>query len=80
MPNYRIKSDDEDTYFGLRMAGQIVQIIAESKQKKIYQLANINTQTGALQLFSHPELVFEELGIDYKKRNSGGGYVWNVEE
>ena len=80
MPNYRIKSEDEDTYFFLRAYAGSIQIMAVSKLNKFYPLASIAPETGALKLATNPEYVFEELGIDYKKRDSGGGYIWNVEE
>jgi len=79
MSKFRIKTDEEQTCFYLDYPAGTVRIGACKGQCDAI-LARICPDIGTLQLNSCREEVFMELGIDYKKRDSGGGYVWNVEE
>lgn len=79
MSKFRIKTDEEQTSFYLDYVAGTVRIGA-CKEKCDAILARVNEHTGALHLNTCREEVFMDLGIDYKKRDSGGGYVWNVEE
>lgn len=79
MSKFRIKTDEEQTSFYLDHTAGTVRIGACKGQQDAI-IARINAVTGALSLSPCREEVFIDLGIDYKKRDSGGGYVWNVEE
>lgn len=79
MSKFRIKTDEEQTSFYLDYSVDEI-VIKACKEQQDGIIARINAVTGALKLDSWREEWFIKTGIDYKKRDSGGGYVWNVEE
>lgn len=79
MPNYRIWNDQDDTYFSMKMIGDQIHIFADKQDFKT-SIACIGKETGLLKLNVISEERFEQLGIDYKKREDGGGCTWYVEE